>query len=370
MSTCKPSALLLLLTLSGLLGCTATETDTSWTMTPFSKVDDVNPILEPVDSTYFLCPVRDTLVGWELKDVFNPAAVVRDGKVYLLYRAEDTVGRHAGTSRIGLAVSTDGLHFVRNPEPVFYPKEDAFTTFEWDGGCEDPRIVEDENGMYYMTYTAYDGETARLLIASSGDLVNWKKHGSVFRQADGGKYTSLWTKSGSIVTKLVNGKLVATRINGKYWMYFGDTDIYAATSANLVDWIPLTTADKSGFEPVFSPREGSFDSDLVEPGPPAMLTDKGILLLYNARNHGEKGDPSLPSGTYAAGQILFDANDPVNVIARADENFFKPSQPYEITGQVNNVCFIEGLVYFKDKWFLYYGTADSKIAVATLADDR
>jgi predicted GH43/DUF377 family glycosyl hydrolase len=42
----------------------------------------------------------------------------------------------------------------------------------------------------------------------------------------------------------------------------------------------------------------------------------------------------------------------------------KPDNIYEISGQVGHVCFAEGLVNYKGKWFLYYGTADSKIAVA------
>lgn len=347
-----------------LTGCATKETLTDWTLGPFQKADAVNPVLTPHDSSVFVCPVRGSAVHWEAKDVFNPAAVVKDDKVYLLYRAEDTVGRHAGTSRIGLAESSDGIHFTRLPEPVLYPREDAFINYEWEGGCEDPRVVEDDQGIYYMTYTAYDGDIARLLIATSSDLMQWKKHGAIFRNAYKGKFVDTWAKSGSIVTTLVGSKLVATRIGGKYWMYFGDTHIFAATSDNLVDWTPVTTPDKSAFLPVFSPREGMFDSDLVEPGPPAMLTDEGILLIYNARNHGEHGDPSLPEGTYAAGQILFDPADPLKVLARTDDNFFQPSQSYEITGQVNNVCFLEGLVYFKDKWFLYYGTADSKIAAA------
>ena len=77
-----------------------------------------------------------------------------------------------------------------------------------------------------------------------------------------------------------------------------------------------------------------------------------------------EGDTSLAEGTYAASQILFDKNDPTKVIDRMDTYFMKPDKPYEITGQVNHVCFVEGLVQFKGKWFLYYGTADSKIAVA------
>jgi predicted GH43/DUF377 family glycosyl hydrolase len=115
---------------------------------------------------------------------------------------------------------------------------------------------------------------------------------------------------------------------------------------------------------VFGPRKGKFDSDLVEPGPPAMLTDKGILLIYNSRNVPSKGDTTLAEGTYAASQILFDKNDPAKVIDRMETYFIKPGKSYETSGQVNHVCFVEGLVHYKGKWFLYYGTADSKIAVA------
>jgi len=95
-----------------------------------------------------------------------------------------------------------------------------------------------------------------------------------------------------------------------------------------------------------------------------MLTDQGIVLMYNSRNVRSKGDTSLPDGTYAASQILLDKNDPSKVLQRMDTFFIKPDKPYETSGQVNQVCFLEGLVNYKDKWFLYYGTADSKIAVA------
>lgn len=75
-------------------------------------------------------------------------------------------------------------------------------------------------------------------------------------------------------------------------------------------------------------------------------------------------DSSLPEGTYAASQILLDKNDPTQVLQRMDNWFIGPDKNYETTGQVNHVCFVEGLVQFNNKWFLYYGTADSKIAVA------
>lgn len=353
-------------------------TAVSWQIGPFSKVDSVNPVMKPDSLPVFNCPVRREQVAWQKKDVFNPAAIVRNDTVFLLFRAEDVVGKYAGTSRIGIAWSTDGLHFTRHPVPVLYPDNDAQKKLEWEGGCEDPRIVQREDGVYIMTYTAYDGDKARLLVASSPDLFKWTKHGHVFANAFNGKYVGKWSKSGSIVSTYKNGNIIATKVNGKYWMYWGDVNIWAATSDDLINWTPVLYAD--GEKPqiplrhnageiaevkiVFGPRAKKFDSDLVEPGPAAMLTDKGIVLIYNSRNVTAEGDSSLPEGMYAAGQILLDKNDPVKVLERSENYFIKPDKPYEITGQVNHVCFVEGLVNYKGKWFLYYGTADSKIAVA------
>jgi predicted GH43/DUF377 family glycosyl hydrolase len=72
----------------------------------------------------------------------------------------------------------------------------------------------------------------------------------------------------------------------------------------------------------------------------------------------------LPKYTYAAGQALFDLNIPYKLIDRSNSYFIFPNKDYELVGEVNNVCFVEGLVSFKNKWYLYYGTADSKIGVA------
>lgn len=350
---------------------------TDWAMLSFEKADSVNPVLTP-GTNVFMDPIWKKNVAWEEKDVFNPAIVVKDNKVFMLYRAQDKIGLPGGTSRIGLAESTDGLHFTRHAGPVFFPDNDAYKIYEWQGGCEDPRIVEDAQGTYYMTYTAYDGKVARLLVATSTDLVSWVKKGPVFADAFKGKYLNKWSKSGSIVSKYTDGKIVATKVNGKYWMYWGDVFIWAATSDDLVHWTPVEmAAGEKPYAPlknealnlpdlkiVIATRNGKFDSDLVEPGPPAMITEKGILLIYNSRNIKSIGDTSLAEGTYAAGQVLIDKNDPLKVIKRLDNNFMQPDKPYEITGQVNRVCFVEGLAQFNNKWFLYYGTADSKIAVA------
>jgi beta-1,2-mannosidase len=353
-------------TLFALLLCSACQspqllTEKDWVMTDFEKVDAVNPILSAATMNVFECPILKKTVEWQRKDVFNPAVVVREGKIFMIYRAEDTIGKHAGTSRLGLAVSADGLHFETQKAPVFYPDHDKMFAYEWEGGCEDPRIVESDSNTYIMTYTAYDGKTARLCLATSPDLQHWTKHGLVLGE---GKHRDTWSKSGAIVCKRVGERMVAQKVNGKYYMYWGDTHLFMATSMDLIHWTAIEEADGK-LRSVLAPRTEGFDNGLVESGPYALMTEKGILLMYNAANQGFLHDRNAsPDNAYKAGQALFDANDPTRLIARMKTPFFQPDRPYEIVGQVNRVVFLEGLAYFKKQWFLYYGTADSKIGVA------
>jgi predicted GH43/DUF377 family glycosyl hydrolase len=309
----------------------------------------------------------DSLVRWEAYATFNPAAVVRGGKVYLLYRAEDAsgeekIGHH--TSRLGLAESADGLRFTRRPAPVLYPDTDAQARYEWTGGVEDPRVVEAEDGRYVLTYTQWNRDVPRLAVATSRDLVTWTKHGPAFADAAGGKYRSVESKSGAILARAVGDRLVATRVNGKYWMYYNVPDIQIATSDDLVTWTPLEDAGGRPLK-VLSPRPGYFDSWLVEAGPPAILTPRGIVVLYNAGNSEAHGDSTLPRRVYTGGQALYDARNPVKLLARTDAPFIRPTEPYERTGQyVEGTTFVEGLVPFRGRWLLYYGTADSRVGVA------
>ncbi|HSI78421.1 MAG TPA: glycoside hydrolase family 130 protein [Lunatimonas sp.] len=334
-----------------------TEAMESWSLGPFVKVDSVNPVLEPGDLS-FLCPILNEEVAWEAKDVFNPAAIVKEGTINLLYRAEDFVGTNNGTSRIGLATSEDGLQFTKFPSPIFYPENDSLKPLEWDGGVEDPRVISTDDGRYFMTYTSYDGATARLMYAISDDLISWDKYGRVLT----GHFRDTWSKAGALVGEQQGDQVIAKKINGKYWMYFGDTDLFMAVSQDLIHWSPVL--EDGILKSVLAPRPGKFDSRLVEAGPFGLVRDEGILLLYNGMNLDEGGDPDLVSGAYSAGQALFSLDDPTQVIGRSENYFLTPEKDYEIDGQINHVCFIEGMVPYKGNWFLYYGTADSKIAVA------
>ena len=366
------SALRRVLLLAALASTTAHAQAPAWTFGPFRKPVSVNPVLTPDATSTFRSPVGDSVVRWEEYATFNPAAVVRDGKVYVLYRAEDAsgdakIGGH--TSRLGLAESADGLHFTRRPTPVLFPDRDGQSANEWPGGVEDPRVVEAEDGRYVLTYTQWNRKVPRLAVATSRDLVHWTKHGPALAVAAGGKYRDIETKSGAILCRRVGSRLVATKVNGKYWMYFNVPDVLIATSDDLLNWTPLEDSDGRPLK-VLSPRPGYFDSWLVEAGPPPLLTEHGIVLMYNAGNSGVHGDPSLPTRVYTGGQALFDARNPVRLRARTDTPFIRPTEGYEKTGQyVEGTTFVEGLVPFRGRWFLYYGTADSRVGVAVWDPD-
>ncbi|QPH40129.1 glycoside hydrolase family 130 protein [Pedobacter endophyticus] len=339
----------------------------SWSFGPFVRPPGANPVISPDTTSKFFDPIKQEQVDWESNDTFNPGATVKNGKIYVLYRAEDRSGIGIGkrTSRIGLAESKDGLKMKRSKTPVVFPGNDDQKEFEWTGGCEDPRIAVTADGTYLMLYTQWNKKVPRLAAATSKDLIHWKKNGPAFRKAHNGKFFNLPTKSASIVTTLVNDKLVITKINGKYWMYWGEARVYAATSDDLVNWAPIVD-EKGDLKVLFSTRKGYFDSQFTECGPPAVLTSNGIVLMYNGKNSGGKnGDENYTANAYCAGQALFSAENPGQLIARLDKPFLVPAEPFEKSGQYPaGTVFIEGLAYFKHKWYLYYGCADSRVAVA------
>ncbi len=338
-----------------------------WAWTEFKRPEGINPIISPDSTTRFYCPLTKDSVDWQSNDTFNPAATVYDGNIVVLYRAEDKSGKGIGgrTSRLGYAWGEDGLHFKRKSAPVFYPDNDSQKEFEWSGGCEDPRVAMTEEGTYVMLYTQWNKKQARLAVATSKDLQKWEKYGSAFQKAYGGRFKDDFSKSASIITKLVGDKQVIAKINGKYWMYWGEKFVNVATSEDLINWTPLL-ADNGDFLKVIEPRKGKFDSELTECGPPAVVTDKGILLLYNGKNkNGAEGDTLYTANSYCAGQALFDSNDPTKLIGRLDKPFYMPEADFEKSGQYPaGTVFIEGLVFHKQKWYLYYGCADSRVAVA------
>ena len=335
----KPKILIELLLLAVSLAFAAPTTDL-----PFGawRRASNEPILSPQGA------------AWESAGTFNPAVTFfratdankqDPGKFVMLYRAQDA----AGTSRLGYAESTDGIHFTRRSEPVLSPE----TEYEKDGGVEDPRLQK-FGDTFYLTYTGYNKKDAQLCLATSRDLIHWERKG-VILPAYKGNWNKGWTKSGAIIPE---------KIGGKYWMYWLGTaadktdQMGLSYSTDLIHWTEATTT------PVLPRRPGKFDSRVVEPGPPPILTPRGIVLIYNG------ADDNL---VYRTGVAVFDRNDPRKLISRTDQPVFAPEKEWEIAGQVPNVVFVEAMVPTKsagdvanhrDYFLFYYGAADRYVGVA------
>jgi len=274
--------------------------------------------------------------AWESAGTFNPAVVQFHEKLVMLYRAQD----QAGTSRLGYAESTDGIHFTRTIAPAL----SALAPYERGGGIEDPRLVQfDET--YYLTYTAYNKKDAQLCLASSKDLVHWQRLG-VILPAYKGKWNVGWTKSGAIVPE---------KIDGKYWMYFLGTSADKTDQTGLAYSTDLIHWTEALDTPALATRPGQFDSRVAEPGPAPILTNDGILLIYNGADDNH---------VYRTGFAIFDRKDPRHLLTRSSAPIFSPEKDWEKVGQVPNVVFVEGAVPQGDHYLFYYGGADKYVGVA------
>lgn len=309
-----------------------------------------NPILTPNPENEF-----------EEAYVYNATAIVVDDKVFLLYRAQNK----ARTLSVGIAWLEDGYNFKRYHKPVLYPTED----WEKPGGVEDPRIVRDPVlKRFIMTYTAYDGFRARLCVADLMDLFHWNKHVPIIRNdnfeevcnaLDGTQFIRrAWLKSGAV--------FVDKHKDGKYYMIWGESGFYLATSPDLIHW-EITSSDYLTAR--YTTGKFNWQDRLIEPGPAPIKLDTGnphqnyYVLFYNSSTVG--GGP-FPKATYTISQMLIDYDNLKDgPLARLERPIIVPEDANEVTGQVDKVVFTEGIVQFKGQWFLYFGQGDSKLGVAT-----
>jgi len=293
--------------------------------------------------------------------VFNCGVTVGpDGRVYMLYRAigADYAPNPAGygyinyISSIGLALSEDGVHFQRLPEPVIRPDTPVD---KW--GCEDPRLTRlDVNGKptWWVTYTAlsapaFSGQGDRVGIASSHDLRTFTKHGVlipdaqdkdavIFPEYIGGRVALLHRIAPNIQIAYLPRPEDLRHPNWGYWRtYLQDVESYTL------------------LRPQFS-----WERRKIGAGPPPVKTEAGWLLIY----HGVSEDR-----VYRAGVALLDLENPQRVLARLTDPILEPLASYEKEGDVPNVVFPTGALLRDGQLYVYYGAADKVCALATVSLD-
>jgi predicted GH43/DUF377 family glycosyl hydrolase len=290
-----------------------------------------NPILLP-----------DPTSTWECYNVFNPAVIHHNGLFHMFYRAQGL----DWVSRIGYAVSKDGVRWNRLRRPVLEPHDGSDSR-----GVEDPRVVEID-GVFYMTYTAYGrefhggGEPTHAgggilpMIARSENLITWQRIGPLVRGED--------NKDHVLFPRKIGGRYAALH---RRW-----PQIWLAFSNDLRTW------REEDMRPLFGPRsKGHWDSKSVGANGVPIETEHGWLLLY----HGYDADH-----VYKFGACLLDLENPHRIIHRLRDPIFWPEEMWELRGDVPNVVFscanpvVDGTVY------VFYGGADHVIGLATCPLDE
>lgn len=273
-------------------------------------------------------PVKDH--PWEKAAVFNAAMVHENGLFHMIYRAtdiggHDKYGRYINT--FGYAVSKDLLTWHRHGKPILsndVPQELR--------GPEDPRIVKIEN-TYYMTYTGFGDrrlEDYRICLATSTDLVNWKRHGVLLDEPN------------------KNAALFAKKINGRYCLlHRRQPDIWLAYSDDLKTWDDHTE--------IITTRPDSWEDVRIGIAGPPVQIDAGWLLFY----HGVDS-----TNCYRLGVVLLDRDKPEKVLARQNAPIIEPELSWEIDGFIPNVIFSCATVLHEDRIYCCYGGADTVIGMA------
>ncbi len=290
-------------------------------MTDILMRHPANPILLP-----------DPTSDWESVNVFNPAVIYHHGLFHMHYRAQGL----DWISRIGYAVSADGVHWNRLRRPVLEPHDAGDAR-----GVEDPRVVEID-GTFYMTYTAYGNTRAagtsglpiQPMIARSDNLITWERIGPLVQGED--------NKDHVLFPRRVGGKFVAFhRRRPQVWL---------ARSADLRTW------PEAEMTPLFGPREGNgWDSNKVGANGPPIETEHGWLMLYHGTDE---------RNIYRFGVCLLDRDDPRRVIRRPREPIFAPRELWELRGDVPNVVFSCANPPVGETVYVYYGGGDHVIGLA------
>ena len=280
--------------------------------------------------------VRD--LPYPANTVFNAAATMLGDQTLLLLRVED----RRGISHLTAARSEDGIGNWRiDQRPTLMPSPETNPEEIW--GIEDPRITYlEELQRWAIVYTAYASSGPMVSLATTADFKKFQRLGPVMPPED------------------KDAALFPVRVKERWAMIHRPVAAFPGTGAHI--WISFSPDLKHwGDHRILIParKGGYWDANKIGLSPPPLKTAEGWLILY----HGVRTTAS--GSIYRLGLALLDLEDPGRVIARSDEWVFAPEENYEIFGDVDKVVFPCGWIAAGDEVRLYYGGADTCIALAT-----
>lgn len=319
--------------------------------------------------------ISKTDLEFENEAVLNPAVFREGDNVHIFYRAV----RNGNNSTLGYCKLDGPLNISeRWDKPFMIPEFDYESQ-----GVEDARITKIDD-TFYMTYTAYDGINARGALATGKNFMKLKKHGIIvppisyarfvylvgsagnvnenyyhnhnfyYQENDPEEKILLWDKNVVFFPRRINGNLVflhrirpGIQIVSVKELKDLTNDFWKEYFRKFNEFIVM--------DPIFE-----HESNYIGSGCPPIETEQGWLLIYHGVHGSEVGL------VYSACAALLDLEDPSKEIGRLDYPLFSPEYSWELFGDVNNVAFPTGAVQFGDTLFIYYGAADSHIAVASL----
>jgi len=213
-------------------------------------------------------------------------------------------------------------------------------------GVEDPRVTK-IGGAWYITYVGASDRGITTCLLSTTDFTSFRRHGVIFAPDN---------KDVLLFPDKVFGDYVAMHRPMPAYALTAPR-MWIARSADLIRW--------GGHQLVDLGSVGTH-RDRVGGGTPPIRTERGWLTLYHGsdKTMGEAG-----AGTYSAGALLLEHDSPATVTARTPEPFFKPEADFERTGFVNNVVFPTGVIERGDQLEVYYGAADTHVAVTAYRRD-
>jgi predicted GH43/DUF377 family glycosyl hydrolase len=319
--------------------------------------------------------LQKSALDFEKEGVLNPAVLQEDEYIHVFYRAvaKDNY-------------SSIGYFKMHGPHTIHERKAIPFIVPEFDyesQGVEDPRITKIDD-TYYLTYTAYDGINALGALATSDNLKEFQKIGiitpkityvnfdkiansnqqlnekylrfndRILQDQESDNAVLLWDKNVMFFPRKINNEF--------YFLHRIKPDIQLAHVPSIAH---LTEAFWTNYLTHFQSQiilTSKYDHEVsyIGGGSPPIETAIGWLIIY----HGVKD--TIDGYVYAACAALLDLNNPYKEISRLPYPLFEPDQPWELHGEVINVCFPTGTAQFDDTLYIYYGAADESIACASL----